>query len=45
VALAEEIGVVRIATSDVRDFSAVRLADGRAFELVVVPKRLSLRHG
>jgi uncharacterized protein len=37
VALAEEIGVVRIATRDVRHFSAVRLGDGRAFDLVVVP--------
>jgi uncharacterized protein len=38
VALAEETGIVRIATRDVRDFSAVRLEDGRAFDLVVVPK-------
>jgi len=37
VALAEEIGVTRIATRDVRDFSAVRLADGRSFDLVVQP--------
>jgi uncharacterized protein len=37
VALAEEVGVVRIATRDLRDFSAVRLSDGRAFELVVRP--------
>lgn len=34
VALAEELGVVRIATRDVRDFSALRLADGRAFEIL-----------
>lgn len=38
VALAEEIDVVRIATRDVADFSAVRLRDGRALELVVRPK-------
>jgi predicted nucleic acid-binding protein len=37
VALAEEVSVVRIATRDVRDFSAVRLGDGRAFEIVVRP--------
>lgn len=37
VALAEEIGVARIATRDVRHFSAVRLADGRPFDLVVQP--------
>lgn len=37
VALAEEIGVTRIATRDVRDFSAVRLADGQSFDLVVQP--------
>ena len=37
VALAEEIGVTRIATRDVRDFSAVRLADGRHFDIVVKP--------
>jgi predicted nucleic acid-binding protein len=37
VALAEEIGVTRIATRDVRDFSAVQLADGQRFELVVRP--------
>jgi hypothetical protein len=37
VALAEETGIVRIATRDVRHFSVVRLADGRAFELVALP--------
>ena len=37
VALAEEIGVRRIVTRDVRHFAAVRLRDGRAFELVVRP--------
>ncbi len=42
VALAEETGIVRIATRDVRHFSAVRLADGRAFDLVALP---SLRKG
>ncbi len=42
VALAEETGIVRIATRDVRHFSAVRLGDGRAFELVALP---SVRKG
>ena len=42
VALAEETGIVRIATRDVRHFSAVRLADGRAFDLVALP---SVRKG
>ncbi len=37
VALAEELGVTRIATRDVADFTAVRLRDGRAFDLAVVP--------
>jgi predicted nucleic acid-binding protein len=37
VALAEELGVRRIATRDVRHFAAVRLRDGRALELVVHP--------
>jgi predicted nucleic acid-binding protein len=37
VALAEELGVTRIATRDVRDFSAVRLSDGRTFDIVVQP--------
>jgi hypothetical protein len=37
VALAEELNVTRLATRDVRHFSAVRLADGRAFDLVVIP--------
>ena len=35
VALAEALGVRRLATRDVRHFAAVRLRDGRAFELVV----------
>ena len=38
VALAEELNVVRLATRDIRDFSVVRLSDGRAFDLVVVPE-------
>ena len=38
VALAEDLGVRRIATRDVRHFSAVRLSDGSSFELVVHPK-------
>ena len=37
VALAESLGVHRLATRDVRHFAAVRLAGGRAFELVVHP--------
>jgi hypothetical protein len=39
IALAEEIGVYRLATRDVRHFSAVRLRCGRPFELVVHPRR------
>jgi predicted nucleic acid-binding protein len=37
VALAEELGLRRLATRDVRHFAAVRLRDGSAFELVVRP--------
>lgn len=37
IALAEDLGLTRIATRDVRHFTAVRLRDGRAFELVVRP--------
>jgi hypothetical protein len=37
VALAEDLGLPRIATRDIRHFAAVRLRDGRAFELVVRP--------
>ena len=37
VVLAEDLGVRRIATRDVRHFAAVRLRDGRALELVVHP--------
>jgi uncharacterized protein len=37
VALAEHLGLTRLATRDVRHFSAVRLGDGRAFDLVVIP--------
>lgn len=37
VALAETIGIRRLATRDVRHFAAVRLHDGSAFELVVHP--------
>jgi uncharacterized protein len=37
VALAELLGVHRLATRDVRHFAAVRLASGRGFELVVHP--------
>ena len=39
VALAEDLGVRRLATRDVRHFAAVRLRDGTAFELVVHPSR------
>ena len=39
VALADELGVYRLATRDVRHFSAVRLSGGRRFELVVQPRR------
>jgi predicted nucleic acid-binding protein len=37
VALAEDLGIRRLATRDVGDFAAVRLRDGSAFELVVHP--------
>lgn len=37
VVLAEDLGLRRIATRDVRHFSVVRLRDGSAFELVVRP--------
>lgn len=37
VALADELGVTRLATRDVRHFSAVKLSGGRRFELVVQP--------
>lgn len=37
VALAEDLGVRRLATRDVRHFAAVRLRDGSAFELAVSP--------
>ena len=37
VALAESLGIRRLATRDVRHFAAVRLRDGRRFELVVQP--------
>ena len=37
IALAEGLGMRRLATRDVRHFAAVRLRDGRAFELVVNP--------
>jgi predicted nucleic acid-binding protein len=39
VALAEELRVYRLATRDVRHFSAVRLRGGRRFDLVVQPRR------
>ena len=37
VSLAEELGIRRLATRDVRRFGAVRLRDGSPFELVVYP--------
>jgi uncharacterized protein len=37
VALAEELGVYRLATRDLRHFSAIRFGGGRGFELVVHP--------
>src|SRR5262249_62075430 len=37
VALAESLGIRRLATRDGRHFTAIRLRDGRAFELVVRP--------
>jgi predicted nucleic acid-binding protein len=37
VALAERLGVTRLATRDVRHFGAVRLHDGRPLDLVVRP--------
>lgn len=37
VALAESLGIHRLATRDVRHFAAIRLRDGRPFELVVHP--------
>lgn len=39
VVLADELGIRRIATRDVRHFSAIRLRDGSAFDLVVQPSR------
>ncbi len=39
VALADELGVCRLATRDVRHFSAVRLRGGKRFDLVVQPRR------
>ncbi|HZL94857.1 MAG TPA: PIN domain-containing protein [Vicinamibacterales bacterium] len=39
VVLAEDLGVHRIATRDVRHFTAVRLRDGSAFEFAVHPTR------
>ena len=37
VAVAEEVGVPRLATRDIRHFTAVRLRTGQALELVVHP--------
>lgn len=37
VVLAEDLGIRRLATRNVRHFAAVRLRDGSAFELVVRP--------
>ncbi len=38
VAVAEEVGVSRLATRDLQHFTAVRLRSGQAFELVVRPR-------
>ncbi len=38
-ALAEELGLYRIATRDVGHFGAIRLRGNRRFELVVLPRR------
>jgi predicted nucleic acid-binding protein len=38
VALAEALGIRRLATRDVRHFAAVRLRDGSPFDLVVHPR-------
>ncbi len=38
-ALAEELGLYRIATRDVRHFGAIRLRGDRRFELAVQPRR------
>lgn len=38
VVLAEDLGIRRIATRDVRHFSAVRLRDGSALDLAVQPR-------
>lgn len=40
IALAEGLGIRRIATRDVRHFAAVRLRDGSSFDLVVHPSDL-----
>jgi len=37
VVLAEDLGVLRVATRDVRHLAAVRLSDGRSLELIVDP--------
>ena len=37
IALAEGLGIRRLATRDVRHFAAVRLRDGSGFDLVVHP--------
>lgn len=39
VALAEQLGVYRLATRDLRHFAAIRFKNNRAFSFVVVPKR------
>jgi predicted nucleic acid-binding protein len=39
VVLAEELGMKRVATRDIRHFGAVRLSNGDALELVVQPTR------
>ena len=39
IAVAEEVGVARLATRDIRHFAAVRMSSGQAFDLVVKPSR------
>jgi predicted nucleic acid-binding protein len=43
VTLAESLDIRRLATRDVRHFAAVRLRDGRAFDLVVHPTNRQVR--
>jgi hypothetical protein len=42
IAVAEEVGVSRLATRDIRHFAAVRLRGGQAFDLVVHPSPINM---